>query len=232
MFGLDPVTLTAAYMLAAASACPAQGSASIEVRIKQHDTPYNTEYTAHQLTQMFGNDLDSTLSTDGHWMVSGVTVTSRGGLTSQTKAQFSITPNYKTDTACFTIQKVEYEINYRPAIYIASDYKNMGCRYSATLMHEKRHVQQDMKTLTDYKRTMEKAIEKHLSGRRFPEVTREGAEIVQQRALKELNEALEPTWQALIELRRKRQAEIDTEENYRRDTALCPGQFPDFKGGQ
>lgn len=232
MLGFDPVTLTAAYLLATATGCAPQGNPAVEVRIQQRDKPYNTQYTSQQLTQMFGNDLDSTLSTDGHWMISGVTVLSGGGLTSRTKAQFSFTPNYKTDTACFSVDKVEYEINYSPAIYIASDYKDMGCRYSATLMHEKRHVQQDIKTLTDYKRTIEKAIEKHLYGKKHPEVTREGIEVAQQRTIKELGEALEPTWMALLELRRKRQAEIDTETNYLRDTALCPGQFPDYSGGQ
>lgn len=232
MFGLDLVTLTAAYMLATASGCPPQGNAAVEVRVQQHDRPYNTDYTSQQLTQMFGNDIDSTLFTDGKWMIGGVTVTSRDGLTSQTKAHFSFTPNYKTDTACFSIDKVEYEINYKPAIYIASDYKDMGCRYSATLMHEKRHVQQDIKTLTDYKRTIEKAIEKYLYRKQHPMVTREGVEAMQKRALQELNAALEPTWKDLLELRRKRQAEVDTEANYRRDTALCPGQFPEFNGGQ
>lgn len=232
MPGFVPLTLSAAYVLAALSGCPQQGTADIEVRVQKTDNAYITNLSSHQLTQAYGNDPDSTLSTDGNWMVGGVTVVSGDGLQAQTKAQFSFTPDYRTNTACFTITKVEYEIRYSPRIYIASDFLGMGCRYSATLMHEKRHVAQDMKTLTDFEHEISRAIQKHLSGLPpqgpFPH---SGIEQIQQRALKALQEALEPIWKDLLELRRKRQAEIDTEANYRRDTALCPGQFPEFGGG-
>ena len=46
-----------------------------------------------------------------------------------------------TRDECFALSEINYIINYSPVIYIASDYKDMGCRYSQTLAHEKRHVE-------------------------------------------------------------------------------------------
>jgi hypothetical protein len=225
--------LATIMMLASAPACPTQGAVDVDVRLEKRDSAYITNLTSQQLTAKYGRDPDSTLSTDGHWMVSGVTVVSEGGLTAQTKMSFDIVPNYKNDTACLTVDKVEYTVLYAPKIYIAQDYKDMGCRYSATLMHEKRHVQTDMRTFTDFFPDIAESIR--------DSVKRIGAQgpfpypatpDMQKRAMAQINADLKPVFERLVELRRKRQAEIDTEANYLRDTALCPGQFPKFDGAK
>jgi len=232
MFGIDPITLPALLVLASTAGCPDQGRISVDVRLDRTDSPYITNLTSHQLTAQYGRDPDSTLSTDGNWMVSGVTVISGDGLRAQTKMSFNTQTNYKTDSTCFTVDKIEYEIQYSPKVYIASDYKDMGCRYSATLMHEKKHVQTDVRTITDFIPDMEKKIEAAAEiGPQGPYPTA-GVEQQQRRVMKEVNEVLKPVWIELVELRRERQAEIDTEENYLRDTALCPGQFPNFDGSE
>ncbi len=221
---------TGLLMLANAG-CPAQGKFDIDVRVDKRDSAYIMNLTSQQLTAKYGRDPDSTLSTDGNWMVSGVTVVSEGGLGAQTKMSFDILPNYKNDTACLTVDKVEYEIQYAPKIFIAQDYKDMGCRYSATLMHEKKHVQIDMRTFTDFTPDIAKSIRES--------VQRMGAQgpfpaaaipDMQKSAMAQINADLNPVFVRLVDLRRKRQAEIDTEANYLRDTALCPGQFPKFDG--
>ena len=223
---------TGLLMLANAG-CPTQGKVDIDVRVDKRDSAYITNLTSQQLTAKYGRDPDSTLSTDGNWMVSGVTVVSEGGLGAQTKMSFDILPNYKNDTACLTVDKVEYEIQYAPKIFIAQDYKDMGCRYSATLMHEKKHVQIDMRTFTDFTPDIAKSIRES--------VQRMGAQgpfpaaaipDMQKRAMAQINADLKPVFDRLVDLRRKRQAEIDTEANYLRDTALCPGQFPKFDGAK
>lgn len=221
--------LTGLLMLANAG-CPAQGKVDVDVRLDKRDSAYITNLTSQQLTTKYGRDPDSTLSTDGHWMVSGVTVVSEGGLSAQTKMSFNVLPDYKNNTACLTVDKVEYTVQYAPKIFIAQDYKDMGCRYSATLMHEKRHVQTDVRTFSDF----------------FPDIARDTVQRVgaqgpfpyaaapdmQKRAMDQINADLKPVFDRLVELRRKRQAEIDTEANYIRDTALCPGQFPKFDGAK
>ena len=223
----DPVTLPTLLILAGVAGCPAQGRIEVDVRLDRTNSPYITNQTSEQLTAQYGRDPDSTLSTDGHWMVGGVTVVSGSGLQAQTKMAFTTLTNYKNNTTCFTVSKLEYEIQYSPLVYIASDYKDMGCRYSVTLMHEKRHVQTDVRTITDFIPDMERKISAVAEslGPQGPFPTA-GIGEAQQRVMKQVNEALKPAWLELVELRRKRQAEIDTEANYLRDTALCPGQFP------
>lgn len=224
--------LTGLLMLANAG-CPAQGKIDIDVRVDKRDSAHVTDLTSQQLTAKYGRDPDSTLSTDGHWMVGGVTVVSEGGLSAQTKMSFDILPNYKDNTACLTVDKVEYEIRYAPKIYIAQDYKDMGCRYSATLMHEKKHVQIDMRTFTDFTPDIAKGIRDSVArmGGQGP-FPAAGLPDMQKRMMAQMNADLKQVFDRLVELRRKRQAEIDTEANYMRDTALCPGQFPKFDGAK
>ncbi len=229
----DPVTLPTLLVLAGMAGCPTQERIEVDVRLDRTDSPYITNLSSQQLTAQYGRDPDSTLSTDGNWMVSGVTVVSGSGLQSQTKMAFTTLTNYKNDTTCFTVSKLEYEIQYSPLVYIASDYKDMGCSYSATLMHEKRHVATDVRTITDFIPDMKKkiyAIAENLGPQGpYPNA---GIPEAQKRVMQQVNEALQPTWIELVELRRKRQAEIDTEANYLRDTALCPGQFPKHDGSR
>ncbi len=220
-------------MLASAPACPVQGAVDVDVRLDKRDSAYVTNLTAQQLTAKYGLDPDSTLSTDGHWMVSGVTVVSEGGLSAQTKMSFNILPDYKNNTACLSVDKVEYEVQYAPKIYIAQDYKDMGCRYSATLMHEKRHVQTDVRTFSDFFPDIAKSIRNSVQrmGAQGPFPYAASPDI-QKRMMAQINEDLKPVFDRLVVLRRKRQGEIDTEANYLRDTALCPGQFPKFDGNK
>jgi len=234
MIGFDPISLfSGAYMLVAATggACPAQGPVDVDVRLAQADNAYVNNLSAQQLTKTYMTDPDSTLSTDGKWMVSGVTVVSGDGLKSNIKAEFKTQTNYTNDTTCFSVSKVEYEIQYSPTIYIASDYKNMGCRYSATLAHEKRHVAQDVRTFTDYVPVFTSQIKSYVEAMPAQGPYGNGdIPTAQHAVLKQISDAMTPTWEQLLTVRRQRQAQIDTLQNYMRDTALCPGQFPKFDG--
>ncbi|HYD19152.1 MAG TPA: hypothetical protein VEF76_11795 [Patescibacteria group bacterium] len=225
--------LSSLMLLTANPACMAQAPFDVDIRLAKRDAAYNTDYTSQQLTAQYGADPDSTLSTDGQWMVSGVTVVSAGGLAGQTLISFNTMTNYKNDTTCITVDKVEYEVQYAPKIFIASDYKNMGCRYSATLMHEKRHVQTDERTFTDFfpeiAKSIRHSVERIGAQGPFPKAMVPDA---QKQVMARINADLQPVFQRMVEIRRKRQAEIDTEQNYLRDTALCPGQFPKFDGAK
>jgi hypothetical protein len=233
MLGFDPFTLPVLVLLASTPGCPDQARIDIDVRLQRNESPYITNVDSRELTARYGHDPDSTLSTDGNWMVGGVTVLTDTGLQSQIGLEFTTLTNYKNDTTCFAVTKINYEIQYSPQVYIAQDFKNMGCRYSQVLMHEKRHVQTDIRTITDFIPDMRKkigALADHLA----PQGPYPNAAIQQQqkRLIGEINQALAPVWTELVMLRRKRQAEIDTEANYLRDTGVCPGQFPKFDGSK
>jgi len=232
MLGPALAKITAGFILAstALGPCPLQGKVDVTVKLDQPPPPVSTALTAQQLTDQFGRDPDSTLSTDGKWMMSGMT---RSSIGASYKASFATHTNTQTGAACFAIDKVEYTIHYKPEIYIASDYKNMGCRYSATMMHEKNHVKIDNRTITDFMPQMRDKL-KAAAEAIGPQGPYPAAQIEaeKKRAMASVADTLTPVVQELVALRRVRQATIDTEAMYMRDTALCPGQFPKFDGSK
>ena len=48
------------------------------------------------------------------------------------------------------------------------------------------------------------------------------------KVMESLTEKLRPAYTRMLQIRRQKQADIDSYENYMRDTALCPEQFPRF----
>lgn len=232
MLGPALAKITAGFILAgtAIGPCPLQGKVDVTVKLDNPPPPVSIALTAQQLTDQFGRDPDSTLSTDGKWMTSGMT---RSTIGASYKASFASHTNTQTGAACFALDKVEYTIHYKPEIYIASDYKHMGCRYSATMMHERNHVKIDIRTITDFIEPMRVRL-KAAAEAMGPQGPYPAAQIntEKQRVMDAVGATLKPIAEELSALRRVRQATIDTEEMYRRDTALCPGQFPKFDGSK
>lgn len=233
MIGTAALHLSKFFILAGLSACPGAQNVNVDIHMDKQDSPYVTNLTSQQLTQNFGHDMTSTMATDGKWMVSGVTVLGPHGLGSQYSVKFAVRRNPATNESCLAVSDVQYTIKYAPVIYIASDYLHLGCRYSATLQPEKRHVDTDVRTITDYipqmRGVIEDAAEKIGAQGPYPD---SDVKSQQDRIIGEIDKAIGPAWKELLQTRQKRQAEIDTLKNYMRDTALCPGQFPKFDGGK
>lgn len=228
---LAKITATGFILVSTAlGPCRLQGKVDVSVKLEQPPPPVSTALTARQLTDQFGNDPDSTLSTDGKWMMSGMT---RSVIDAGYRASFATHTNTQTGAACFAIDKVEYTIHYKPEIYIAADYKNMGCRYSATMMHERNHVKIDVRTITDFIPQMRDKLKTAAEaiGPQGPYPAAQ-LEAEKKRAMSRVADTLAPVVAELVALRRTRQATIDTEAMYMRDTALCPGQFPKFDGAK
>ncbi len=227
IFGIDTVSaLSALYMAAGLAACPSPQKVDVDVKMVVTEVPYVTNVTSQWLTDNFKNDPDSTMADEGKWMVGGLTKSNMNG---KYQAQFYTHVNNQTGATCLAITSFTYTIEYSPVIYIASDFKSMGCRYSQTLAHEKRHVATDKrvieKYLPDMKREITRLVKKMPAQGPYP---REKVEEQQQRILQDVALVTKPYMDQLIALRRTEQAKIDTVENYKRDTALCPGQFPQF----
>jgi hypothetical protein len=233
MIGPAALHLSKFFILAGLAACPAQGRVNADVHMDKIDSPYVTTLTARELTQKFSGDLNTTMATDGKWMVSGVTVLGPEGLRTEYSVQFNVLSNRTTRQTCLSIKDVQYTIKYAPVIYIASDYLDKGCRYGATVQHERRHVETDVWTINNYIPQIRNAIAEAAESI-GPQAPFPAGEIAQQqeRLIKTVAAKIRPAWDALLKTRQTRQAAIDTKQNYLRDTALCPGQFPDFDGGK
>jgi len=109
----------------------------------------------------------------------------------------------------------------------------MACRHAVVLNHEKHHKDTAERSITDYMPDMKRALERYAATLtpQGPYAQTEFNSHVDA-LFKQIAAAVQPQWQEMQALDRKRQAEIDTEANYRRETAMCPGQFPKFDGSQ
>lgn len=228
MFGLDPFTISAAYILANTLQCPTMmGEIDVDVRIETKRKPYITSQSSSQMTA-HRHDEDSTFSTDGRWMVGGLT---RSKFTSEARADYTLA--MQGGQACMAVTKVTYVITYEPEVFIASDYLKMGCRYSVTVQHEERHVDTDERVLREYQPVIDRVIRKYAGniGMQGP-FPKSQVEDMKEEMLHKITTAIEPFMKQMADVRRKRQAALDTEANYRRETAICPGQFPKFNGSK
>lgn len=224
-----PAVAAALVLVAAPAACPSSAPpVEVDVSIVHNQQPIVTDKTSQQLTAEFRYDPDATSSTDGLWMVGGLNQSVIGG---SYKVQYEQRVNPQTGGVCVAPHKVQFDIVYTNTIYIAQDFKSMGCRYSATMAHEKRHVNADLRVLDKHLSAIRDALHRAaskigvrgpFSGEQLAEVRRDMTELIAAGADKAMTDMRED--------RRKRQADIDTHENYLRDTALCPDQFPKFDG--
>jgi hypothetical protein len=231
MIGFDPLSLSAAYILAGMTAaqCPQQGPVSVEVHLTVNESPYVTNMTAVEMNKSFKGDVNSTLSSD-RWIIDGLTSSK---FTSSLSGKYATVTIPRTGETCFALTKITYEITYTPVIYVASDFKGMACRHAVVLNHEKHHKDTAVRTITDYMPDMKRALER-VTSNLIPQGPYAQTEVKDRidALFKQISDAVQPAWEEMNELNRKRQAEIDTEANYRRETAMCPGQFPKFDGSQ
>ncbi len=229
MFGIGSLTLPAAYLLAGFSGCQGIGPATVDVHLTYTEPPYYTDMSSAELTSGFANNPDSTLTTDGNWMIGGLTLSQ---LTGQYGVNFR-TVTYPGGQVCLGVSEVDMDIVYTPVIYIAKDFLHQQCQYTVTHAHEQKHVATDLETINDFTPQLKQQLRDFVDslGVQGP-MTQEEAQEAQQSITQAVDEAAAPIVQQLIDLRRERQGAIDTIENYKRETALCPGEFPSFSGEQ
>lgn len=227
-FLIDLPAITAAVVLASTPApCPpAAPQVDVQVRIEHQEMPVVTGKTSRELTGEFLLNSDATTSTDGHWMIGGLNHADIGGNYS---VQYEQRIHEQAGTACIAPQKVEFEIVYTSTIYMAKDFKPASCSYIATMAHQKRHVATDLRVLEKHIPNIRAALVQAACniGMRGP-FTGDQLPTAREKIAEDIAVAADSAMQAMREERRKRQADIDTYDNYTRDTAACPGQFPPY----
>src|SRR5579862_5351457 len=103
-------------------------------------------------------------------------------------------------------------------IYVASEYEPGSCEYETILAHENTHVRFNLETLRDWMPSIRAALVES-ARRRFPAIY-PGAP--NEAALRErLLENLYSVFDLMNDDMRRRNATIDTPENYRRENAKC-----------
>ncbi len=227
MFGLHPAALSAAYILASMGQCapPSWTQVDIDVQMEYAQSPPDDSLTVEQITSKFGNDTASTFAADSKAKIAGLTSSNYRW---QMQEWFTAKRYGSGNDVCMFMKKVQYKIIYSPEVYIASDYKKIGCTYSVIATHEKRHTDADTQTITDYIPEIRSVIQNYFRNlppqEAFDENDMKNQELRMMKAYREsVQESMKPIWDRLYQTRDQRQAAIDTPQNYKRDWALCPG---------
>ena len=225
-----PLAVAKFYTLAQLTVCPiADEIPKVNVYFAPKKPAYITEAPSRDLTRAMQNNPDATHVKDkeSKWRTIGLTEAGVGG--GDYGAKFR-TLNDNMGNSCIYVDEVQLNLLYAPNIYIAKEIAHLPCQLRLTRLHEQRHVAADLKLIKQYIPKIKMEILWYLRGLGpqgpYPQHEMQAQS---QRILKEVVAAVKPMVQRLTEARRQRQGDIDTQENYKYENSLCPGERPDLK---
>lgn len=217
MFGLDILTV-GSYLVLASNAfqCSVPAAPQININPVSHDIRYNFDHSKDNLDRYRAHVEGRPLEADS----------STGGLRYDepkisTRVEWGVRTETRAEVSCMWYKKINIDIELRPLIYIANDYKTSVCR-DAILQHEEAHVQIDREVINKYARRMGKDLQKMVShtGATGP---------FSNARLKEMEETLSQKVARVIDAQVTqlkaeldvRQAQLDNVAEYKRISAIC-----------
>ena len=223
--GIHSTLIPKAYLLAQLTVCPAGNAPTVNVMLGVEKTYYNETLTAAQITKSMMGDKESTYATDSRSMLGGVTTSK---LTSEVNFNYRQMSDDAGNT-CVYINSANIALYYYPAIFIAKDILDKPCYSKVVKDHEQQHVDIDIKALNEYIPKIKVDMLRYLQTLGydgFGPYTPADAEKQQAVLANNVMAASKPMVEKMREDRRERQGAIDTLENYRREQAKCPEEFP------
>lgn len=207
---------------------PSANTPRVDVYFLPEKPTYITDAPIKALTQALAQNKDAThvnvAETVGTWRVFGITEGRMEG------TGYHVSFEVQSDsrgTKCIYVNKVNFVIRYIPSIFIGSELKKYECIFKMTKLHEERHVATDLKVIRRYLPKIKMEILKFLwhYGPQGPYPAHE-ADKQASRIVKEIKEAVQPILDKLFEEKRRHQGDIDTIENYKYESGLCPDEHP------
>ena len=225
-----PLMLSKMYMLTQLTVCPLPDYVPVvEVNFKAAKIEYVTNAPIKALTDAMKGNKDATHLTEksSKWRVFGLTEGLLGG--SGYRASYLT----KTDTAgqrCIYVDRVMLDITYVPTVFIGKELQTSECHFKMTKLHEERHVATDLKVIKEYLPKIKMEIMWYLRGvggqGPFPQYETDKHA---KRIIEEVVAYVKPMVEKMIETKRARQSDIDTIENYKYESGLCPGDRPQIE---
>lgn len=221
MFGIAPLTLPAAYLLAAATACAPPPAPIVHMDFVTTPAVQRSDLTSRELGK-FSISTTFSHSRNETFTVGGLTVSEFSPVY---LIDFDAPADPATGLACLSIKTVQITVHYAPTIYIAKEYAPGTCRFQTTLQHETRHVNTDIITFNELLPALRQAIEDAAvkAGALGPVSLADQDKVIALRdqAVNDLKTALASKTEELEALRLQRQQLIDTRQEYLRISALC-----------
>ncbi|MDI1226663.1 MAG: hypothetical protein PSY14_03140 [bacterium] len=222
-----PLMLAKSFLLAQLTVCPVPDAIpTVDVIFKPSKPEYITGAPIKALTDTMKGNKDATHISDTtrKWRVFGLTEAGVGG------GSYNVKYNGLSDNAgntCIYVESVEMVITYTPTIFIGKELQTSECHFKVTKMHEERHVAADLKVIKEYLPKLKMEILWYLRGvaGQGPYPQYETPKNTK-RIVEEVIAYVRPMVQKLVDTRRARQSDIDTLENYKYESGLCPGDMP------
>lgn len=206
--------VTSLVLISSAPQCP-ERPPILTFKTKVEKTQYVKDYSSEEITKQF-------LSRGGQ--VSSDSIV-RGTASPQIKIDYDIEPEVLTTRSghiCGYAKKVDILLTASPVIHMANEYEFGSCEYKEIIKHENQHVKISEDLIRDYRRTVKRDLTdriRDISGHRAVDVSYreklseaivQGAKIVIKQVEAELRQE-----------HAKRQAVIDTQEEYARIQSRC-----------
>lgn len=227
--GAPALFIAKAFMLAQMSVCPpADRSPRVEVIFTPQKPSYVTDVPVKKLTARMKKNPDATHVTAkrGDWRVFGST---EGRTTAKYNISFAVEDDLHGNV-CYYVDRLHFTVNYRPQVFIAAELANHECYYKVTKLHEERHIAADLKVLREYAPKIKMEILYYLRafGGQGPFAAGD-ADKESDAIMDKVKKGLKPFLAKLYEARRSRQNDIDNVENYKYESGLCPGEWPEVE---
>ncbi|MBL1147026.1 MAG: hypothetical protein D8M28_04930 [Proteobacteria bacterium] len=222
-------TSTAATGLVAAglTVCPVHPIPQVEVHFAAQQPFYSEDISARRLTENALQDPDSTMTRHQGWTVHGTTAR-------QISHKFFLNFTTRSDKAgnmCLYFSHATFAITYYPAVFIAREALDKKCYADVVRAHEMQHVAIDIAGIQEYLPHIKSDMLLYLRSlgyQGFGPMKLQAAQAKQKELQKQVMQATIPMIEKLRVAVRERQSAIDTPENYLREQAKCPGDFPEI----
>lgn len=216
--------MTGAVLLALGGATPALAlvcgdpppKAVVEVEVSEPEVEFDHRRSKAELTKLASEEYGY-----GH----GVGATVLGLTTGRIWAQLSVQTYVKQRSDgvyCSWPAKVVAAVTFDGplVVRVAREYPKGTCQHRAVLLHEMKHVEIHKTALRDYEKRLRRALERAIDKGRFPLTDRKRDTVDA-----EMGDVLQPAFKRAIaeaeSERDRRNAQIDSQEGYRRTRDLC-----------
>lgn len=162
---------------------------------------------------------------DHVWASSDLSVEglARGGMGVMSASQFIGVPYDKYGMYyCPYVKKLIVSVHYNTKIFVAREHKKGTCDFSATLAHEEQHHQINVDTVSEVMMRLEKDLPEIISYMERRYVPRAEVENGAMNLQAGLEDALKIYSEHMFKEMSKRNAVLDSPEEYQRVAAQCP----------
>lgn len=220
---LPALLLAKAYVLAGMSLCPAAATPpDTKVEFISEAPVFDHSKSIDTLT--YNASLKGEMEIpEGH---ENVKIRTMGTTISTFRVSRNFTYDHKTGEngmTCLYLKEAHISVTYSPVIYIGKELNDYPCRLKKTKPHEERHVAIANEVVNKELDTLRDAL-KRISLNVAPKepFAEKELEAREKETSLKLRQMLRPTQNKIVAAFEKSQGEIDTFENYKYESGLCP----------